>query len=170
MNLILNRSDNPSPVRSGGPRRTLPLSVPGSLLLPRPRHQSTFLFSLSFFPLRSQSFKSSLWNAMQVVIPRSPKQAKGLLLSSVRDPNPVVFFEPKVLHPNIEYCLYCKWESALRLICSAVAVSFVGWGCSRARLHVAFIRGWGTMFDLNFSDSRGCQVLGRYFMFRIHMQ
>lgn len=32
----------------------------------------------------------------QVVIPRSPSQAKGLLLSSIRDPNPVVFFEPKV--------------------------------------------------------------------------
>jgi pyruvate/2-oxoglutarate/acetoin dehydrogenase E1 component len=34
----------------------------------------------------------------QVVIPRSPSQAKGLLLASIRDPNPVVFFEPKVGH------------------------------------------------------------------------
>lgn len=33
----------------------------------------------------------------QVVIPRGPKEAKGLLLSSIRDPNPVVFFEPKVM-------------------------------------------------------------------------
>lgn len=32
----------------------------------------------------------------QVVIPRSPREAKGLLLASIRDPNPVVFFEPKV--------------------------------------------------------------------------
>lgn len=37
-------------------------------------------------------------NDIQVVIPRSPHQAKGLLLSCIRDPNPIVFFEPKVLH------------------------------------------------------------------------
>jgi deoxyxylulose-5-phosphate synthase len=35
---------------------------------------------------------------IKVVIPRSPSQAKGLLLASIRDPNPVVFFEPKVGH------------------------------------------------------------------------
>lgn len=34
----------------------------------------------------------------QVVIPRSPIQAKGLLLASIRDENPVIFLEPKVLY------------------------------------------------------------------------
>lgn len=34
----------------------------------------------------------------QVVIPRGPYQAKGLLLSCIRDPNPCVFFEPKILY------------------------------------------------------------------------
>jgi 2-oxoisovalerate dehydrogenase E1 component beta subunit len=34
----------------------------------------------------------------QIVIPRSPIQAKGLLLASIRDPNPVIFMEPKVLY------------------------------------------------------------------------
>lgn len=34
----------------------------------------------------------------QVVIPRGPIQAKGLLLSSIRDKNPAVFFEPKILY------------------------------------------------------------------------
>jgi len=33
-----------------------------------------------------------------VVEPRGPRQAKGLLLSSIREPNPVVFFEPKRLY------------------------------------------------------------------------
>jgi 2-oxoisovalerate dehydrogenase E1 component beta subunit len=33
-----------------------------------------------------------------IVIPRGPKQAKGLLLSSIRSPDPVLFFEPKVLY------------------------------------------------------------------------
>ncbi|KAI0822755.1 pyruvate dehydrogenase [Trametes gibbosa] len=35
---------------------------------------------------------------LKLVIPRSPIQAKGLLLSSIRDPNPVIFMEPKVLY------------------------------------------------------------------------
>ncbi|KAI0723877.1 pyruvate dehydrogenase [Cerioporus squamosus] len=35
---------------------------------------------------------------VKIVIPRSPIQAKGLLLSSIRDPNPVIFMEPKVLY------------------------------------------------------------------------
>ncbi len=35
---------------------------------------------------------------MKVVIPSSPYDAKGLLLSSIRDPDPVFFFEPKRLY------------------------------------------------------------------------
>ncbi|KAL1744023.1 thiamine diphosphate-binding protein [Schizophyllum fasciatum] len=35
---------------------------------------------------------------LKIVIPRSPIQAKGLLLGSIRDPNPVVFLEPKILY------------------------------------------------------------------------
>ena len=33
-----------------------------------------------------------------MVVPRSPAQAKGLLLASVRHNDPVLFFEPKVLY------------------------------------------------------------------------
>ena len=33
-----------------------------------------------------------------VVIPRSPVQAKGLLLASIRHNDPVIFFEPKILY------------------------------------------------------------------------
>lgn len=32
------------------------------------------------------------------MIPRGPVQAKGLLIASVRDKNPVIFFEPKALY------------------------------------------------------------------------
>ncbi|KAJ3192167.1 hypothetical protein HK101_006947 [Irineochytrium annulatum] len=35
---------------------------------------------------------------VKVVIPRSPIQAKGLLLASIRDKNPVIFMEPKILY------------------------------------------------------------------------
>lgn len=41
---------------------------------------------------------------LKVVIPRSPSQAKGLLLASIREPNPVVFLEPKILYrSSVEY-------------------------------------------------------------------
>jgi 2-oxoisovalerate dehydrogenase E1 component beta subunit len=35
---------------------------------------------------------------MKVVIPRNPYQAKGLLIASIRDDNPVLFMEPKRLY------------------------------------------------------------------------
>ncbi len=35
---------------------------------------------------------------LKVVIPSTPYEAKGLLLSSIRDPDPVFFFEPKRLY------------------------------------------------------------------------
>ncbi|KAL1927202.1 hypothetical protein VTP01DRAFT_5165 [Rhizomucor pusillus] len=35
---------------------------------------------------------------LKIVTPRSPLQAKGLLLASIRDRNPVIFFEPKCLY------------------------------------------------------------------------
>lgn len=39
---------------------------------------------------------------IKVVMPRSCIQAKGLLLSCIQDPNPCIFFEPKVLYRAAE--------------------------------------------------------------------
>lgn len=48
----------------------------------------------------------------QIVVPRGPIKAKGLLLSCIRDNNPCIFLEPKVLYrsavemvPTQEYTL-----------------------------------------------------------------
>src|SRR4030043_830092 len=38
---------------------------------------------------------------IKVVIPSTPYEAKGLLLSSIRDPDPVIFFEPKRIYRAI---------------------------------------------------------------------
>eukprot|EP00891_Asterochloris_glomerata_P009081 jgi/Astpho2/9081/fgenesh1_pm.00133_%23_48_t len=35
---------------------------------------------------------------IKVVIPSRPRDAKGLLLAAIRDPDPVVFFEPKMMY------------------------------------------------------------------------
>ncbi|KAF2485409.1 thiamine diphosphate-binding protein [Neohortaea acidophila] len=41
---------------------------------------------------------------MRVIVPRSPSQAKGLLLASVQSPDPVIFLEPKILYrAAVEY-------------------------------------------------------------------
>ncbi|KAF5387555.1 hypothetical protein D9757_006574 [Collybiopsis confluens] len=60
-------------------------------------------------------------SGLKVVIPRSPIQAKGLLLASIRDPNPVVFMEPKILYrsateqvPIADYTLPLSTAETLR--------------------------------------------------------
>lgn len=48
----------------------------------------------------SQSLESMFLNVpgLKVVMPTSPYDAKGLLISSIRDNNPVIFFESKLLY------------------------------------------------------------------------
>ena len=67
-----------------------------------------------------------------VVVPRSPLQAKGLLLSAIRSPDPVVFFEPKALYraaseevPVHDYELPL---SAAEVVREGTDVSLVGYG------------------------------------------
>jgi pyruvate dehydrogenase E1 component beta subunit len=51
----------------------------------------------------SESFEAMLAHipGVRVVIPSSPAKAYGLLLSAIRDPDPVVFLEPKRLYRSI---------------------------------------------------------------------
>jgi pyruvate/2-oxoglutarate/acetoin dehydrogenase E1 component len=51
-------------------------------------------------PTHSQSYQSFFAKipGLKVVMPSSPKNAKGLLISSILDPNPVIFFEHRWLY------------------------------------------------------------------------
>ena len=49
-------------------------------------------------PLRPQPPPPSVHvPGIKVVMPSSPAEAKGLLLACIREPDPCVFFEPKML-------------------------------------------------------------------------
>ena len=58
-----------------------------------------------FGPHHSQSLEAIFAHVpgLKVVMPATPYDAKGLLISSVRDDNPVVFLEHKVLYKNKKY-------------------------------------------------------------------
>ncbi|KAJ8450020.1 hypothetical protein Cgig2_029382 [Carnegiea gigantea] len=78
---------------------------------------------------------------IKVVIPRSPQQAKGLLLSCIRDPNPVVFFEPKSLYrvavenvPEDDYMLPLSQAEVIR---EGSDITLVGWGAQLAVMEEA---------------------------------
>ena len=69
---------------------------------------------------------------LKVVVPRDPVQAKGLLLASIRDPNPVVFLEPKVIYraasaevPVGDYMLPLSQAEVMQ---EGTDITLVGWG------------------------------------------
>eukprot|EP00968_Pinguiococcus_pyrenoidosus_P017433 scaffold1740_cov254-Pinguiococcus_pyrenoidosus.AAC.15 len=69
---------------------------------------------------------------LKIVMPRSPRRAKGLLLRAIRDPDPVIFLEPKALYrtavedvPTTDYELPLGEAEVLR---PGTDVTLVGYG------------------------------------------
>lgn len=69
---------------------------------------------------------------LKVVVPRNPHQAKGLLLASIHDPNPVLFFEPKRLYrastgevPEEDYRLPLGEAEVIK---EGTDITLLGWG------------------------------------------
>jgi pyruvate dehydrogenase E1 component beta subunit len=69
---------------------------------------------------------------IKVVIPSTPYEAKGLLLSSIRDPDPVVFMEPKRIYRAIREEVpegdYAIPLGKARLVQEGKDVTVVAWG------------------------------------------
>jgi|SRR3989338_6874262 len=78
---------------------------------------------------------------LKVVIPSSPAEAKGLLIAAIRDPDPVIFFEPKRIYraikeevPTKEYVIPLGKAKILQ---EGKDITLVAWGsmireCQRA--------------------------------------
>jgi 2-oxoisovalerate dehydrogenase E1 component beta subunit len=78
---------------------------------------------------------------IKVIVPRGPRQAKGLLLAAIRDPNPVVFLEPKALYraavdevPDEDYQLPIGKADIVQ---EGSDVTVVGWGAQMRVLQEA---------------------------------
>jgi len=92
---------------------------------------------------------------LKVIIPRNPYQAKGLLLASIRDDNPVIFFEPKRLYrassgevPEEDYQLPI---GKAEIIQAGSDITLVAWGAQMESLQQAA--------DLATNDSISCEVI-----------
>ena len=82
---------------------------------------------------------------LKVVMPSSPYDAKGLLISAIRDPDPVMFFEPKRIYrafreevPEDEYTLPL---GKARVVCEGNDMTIVSWGASVVQCMHAIERG-----------------------------
>ena len=71
---------------------------------------------------------------LKVVMPSSPYDAKGLLISAIRDPDPVIFFEPKRIYrafreevPEDEYTVPI---GKARVVTEGDDITMVSWGAS----------------------------------------
>jgi pyruvate dehydrogenase E1 component beta subunit len=69
---------------------------------------------------------------LKVVIPSTPYEAKGLLISSIRDPDPVIFMEPKRVYraireevPEEDYLI--PLEQA-RIVSEGTDITIIAWG------------------------------------------
>jgi pyruvate dehydrogenase E1 component beta subunit len=69
---------------------------------------------------------------LKVVVPSSPYEAKGLLISAIRDPDPVIFMEPKRVYraikeevPEEEYTIPI---GEAKVIQEGSDVTVIGWG------------------------------------------
>jgi pyruvate dehydrogenase E1 component beta subunit len=91
----------------------------------------------------AESFESILAHipGLKTVIPANPYDAKGLLISSIRDPDPVVFLEPKRLYrlgtQEVPDESYTEDIGKAKIVRDGSDLSLVGWGSMVPKLKKA---------------------------------
>jgi pyruvate dehydrogenase E1 component beta subunit len=95
---------------------------------------------------------------IKVVIPSTPYEAKGLLLSSIRDPDPVIFMEPKRIYRAIREEVpegdYTIPLGKARLVQEGKDVTVVAWGAMIREVLNAAEQLKGDKIDLEVIDLR----------------
>ncbi len=91
----------------------------------------------------SESTESMLAHipGLRVVIPSSPARAYGLLLAAIRDPDPVVFLEPKRIYRAFKEAVEDNGETAPLDVCftlrSGSDLTLVSWGAMLTETNAA---------------------------------
>ena len=95
---------------------------------------------------------------IKVVIPATPYEAKGLVLSSIRDPDPVIFMEPKRIYRAIREEVpegdYTIPLGKARLVQEGKDVTVVAWGAMVREVLNAAEQLKGDKIDLEIIDLR----------------
>jgi 2-oxoisovalerate dehydrogenase E1 component beta subunit len=69
---------------------------------------------------------------LKVVVPRGPIAAKGLLTACIRDPDPCIFLEPKVLYRTAEEMVpvadFTLPLGQAQVLTAGNHVTLIGWG------------------------------------------
>jgi pyruvate dehydrogenase E1 component beta subunit len=95
---------------------------------------------------------------IKVVIPSTPYEAKGLLLSSIRDPDPVIFMEPKRIYRAIREEVpegdYTVPLGKARLVQEGKDVTIVAWGAMVREVLNAAEQLKGDKIDVEIIDLR----------------
>jgi len=88
----------------------------------------------------AESYEATLAHipGLKVVIPSGPHDAKGLLISAIRDPDPVIFMEPKKLYragkEEVPDGDYAEPIGKAKVVREGDDITLVGWGSMVPRL------------------------------------
>jgi len=100
---------------------------------------------------------------LKVVVPSNPYDAKGLLIGAIRDPDPVLFFEPKRVYraakgevPEGEYALPLGKAAVTRV---GSQVTIVAWGAMWHEVDLAAREAEAEGIDCEVLDLRSLQPL-----------
>lgn len=89
---------------------------------------------------------------LKVVVPATPSEAKGLLASSIRDPDPVVFLEPtrnyRLIKEEVVEAEYTIPIGKARRVQDGGDVTVVGWGAMMPLIQEAARKAEGISLDI----------------------
>jgi pyruvate dehydrogenase E1 component beta subunit len=95
---------------------------------------------------------------LKVVVPSTPREAKGLLISSIRDPDPVIFLEPtrsyRIMREEIEKDSDTIPLGAARIVKEGDDVTVVGWGAMMPLIEEAVDKAEGEGISVEVIDLR----------------